>query len=73
MAVLPLGAGAIVLLPDRGKRKFHEHTGYRWLIVEGVCGWVGMEMIRSFIPAIGTWACVGYPLAHLPHFCSRCR
>ena len=37
-----------------GERKFHELTGYRWFILQGVIAWVGFEMIRSFIPFMGT-------------------
>ena len=62
MAAIPLFAAVIVFFVDRGKRKFHARTGFRWLVLEGVAGWVGLEMIRSFIPAIGTWLFVGYPL-----------
>ncbi|MBN2044929.1 MAG: apolipoprotein N-acyltransferase [Anaerolineales bacterium] len=66
MAALPLAAGAIVYLTDRGKRSFHQKTGFRWFVLEGVAGWVGLEMIRSLIPAIGTWLFVGYPLWRYP-------
>ena len=37
-------------------RRFHERTAYRWFLVEGITGWVGSEMIRSFIPPINTHA-----------------
>jgi apolipoprotein N-acyltransferase len=37
-----------------GERKFHELTGYRWFILQGIFAWVGFEMIRSFIPFMGT-------------------
>jgi len=62
MSLLPLVIGAIPLLMDRNKRAFHEHTGYRWFVLEGATGWVGLELIRSLIPAIGTWGFVGYGL-----------
>ena len=62
MAALPLLVGALVLAVDKNKRAFHEHTGYRWFVLEGVLGWVGLEMLRSFVPAFGTWVFVGYPL-----------
>jgi apolipoprotein N-acyltransferase len=66
MAAIPLLAGALAFLADKEKRAFHQHTAYRWFITEGVMGWVGLEMIRSFIPALGTWAFVGYPLWNQP-------
>jgi apolipoprotein N-acyltransferase len=66
MAAIPLLAGLLVFLVDKNKRAFHERTSYRWFVVEGVVGWVGLEMLRSFIPAIGTWLFVGYPLWNNP-------
>jgi apolipoprotein N-acyltransferase len=68
MAVLPLTVGALLLLLEKGKRLFHERTGYRWFILEGTIGWVGMEMLRSLVPAIGTWGFIGYPLWSFPWF-----
>lgn len=66
MVTLPLLVGALVLAVDKNKRAFHEHTGYRWFALEGVLGWVGLEMLRSFVPAFGTWVFVGYPLWSQP-------
>lgn len=64
--LIPLALGAIVYLVDKNKRAFHARTDYRWFVLEGVAGWVGLEMIRGLIPAIGTWAFVGYPLFSFP-------
>jgi len=36
----------------RSNRLFHEGTKYRYFVLEGVFGWVGFEMIRSFIPLV---------------------
>jgi len=66
MTAIPLMVGAISLVMDKNKRLFHERTAYRWFVMEGVLGWVGLEMIRSFIPALGTWFFVGYPLWNQP-------
>ena len=66
MVLLPLGVGALSLLLDRSKRAFHEATSFQWFVVEGAVGWVGLEMLRSLIPALGTWAFVGYPLWDRP-------
>ena len=62
ITLLPLTIATVILFTDKHKRAFHEGTGYRWFAVEGAVGWVGLEMIRSFIPAIGTWGFVGYTL-----------
>jgi apolipoprotein N-acyltransferase len=48
------------------ERGFHERTGYRWFVLQGAVGYVGVEMIRSFIPMLGTMAFVSYTLAGQP-------
>jgi apolipoprotein N-acyltransferase len=46
------------------ERRFMEITGYRWFILHGVFGWVGLEMIRAtFIPLVATNAFIGYTQA----------
>lgn len=62
MRTLPLWIGAFVFLMERRNRTLHERTAYRWFVLQGVTGWIGLEMIRNFIPNMGTWAFVGYPL-----------
>jgi len=62
MKFLPLAIAAIPLLADRPLRAFHERTAYRWFVLRGAAGWVGIELIRSFIPVMGTWGFVAYPL-----------
>lgn len=48
-------------------RKFHELTGYRYFILQGMINWVGFEMIRAtFIPLIATSAFIGYTQATQP-------
>lgn len=66
MAWLPLLIGVIVFFADRSSRAFHERTGYRWFILQGALSWVGIEMIRSFIPVMGTWAFVANTLYAQP-------
>ncbi|MBN1536460.1 MAG: hypothetical protein JW908_06995 [Anaerolineales bacterium] len=45
-------------------RWFHELTGYRWFILQGIVAWVGFEMIRAtFIPLVATSAFIGYTQA----------
>jgi len=46
------------------ERKFHEATKYRWFVLYGILGWVGVEMIRAtFIPLVATSAFIGYTQA----------
>jgi apolipoprotein N-acyltransferase len=55
--------GAFAYLTYR-ERAFIERTGYRWLVLQGVVGWVGFEMVRAtFIPVIATSAFIGYSQA----------
>jgi apolipoprotein N-acyltransferase len=62
MQGLPLIIALFSLLTQRSFRAFHEGTRYRWFVLHGIADWVGVEMIRGFIPFIGTWAFVGYTL-----------
>jgi len=62
MLALPLIGFLINLITQKGLRKFHEDTNYRWFILNGVTAWVGFEIIRTFIPGIATWGFVNYTL-----------
>ncbi|MFO7918217.1 MAG: nitrilase-related carbon-nitrogen hydrolase [Anaerolineae bacterium] len=62
MQGLPLFIALFSFVTQRGYRAFHERTRYRWFVLHGIADWVGVEMIRGFIPFIGTWAFVGYTL-----------
>jgi len=66
MKLLPVIFGLIVFLTDLGTRAFHDRTGYRWLVLSGTLGWVGVEMIRSLIPVIGTWGFIAYAYFRQP-------
>jgi apolipoprotein N-acyltransferase len=66
MKALPVLFGAIVFLTDLGTRAFHEGTAYRWFVLCGALGWVGVEMIRSLIPVIGTWGAIAYAYFRQP-------
>lgn len=46
----------IQLFTVPGIRRFHVRTRYRWFVLQGVLEWVGVEMIRSFIPPLNTHA-----------------
>ncbi|MFN4293788.1 MAG: nitrilase-related carbon-nitrogen hydrolase [Thermoflexales bacterium] len=63
---LPLLIAGISYLTDSGVRAFHERTGYRWFILQGALNWVGFEMIRGFIPIMGTWGFVANTLHGQP-------
>ena len=66
MAWLPLIIGVVVFFADRGTLAFHERTGYRWFVWHGALTWVRIEMIRGFIPIMGTWAFVANTLHGQP-------
>jgi len=66
MTWLPLLIAGISYLTDSGVRAFHERTGYRWFIPYGALNWVGFEMIRGFIPIMGTWGFVANTLYSQP-------
>lgn len=66
MAAIPFIVVLVTLVVDKNKRTFHERTTYRWFVLEGFLGWVGLEMIRSFVPVLSTWFFVGYPLWNQP-------
>jgi len=66
MTWLPLLIAGISYLADSGVRAFHERTSYRWFVAYGALNWVGFEMIRGFIPIMGTWAFVANTLYSQP-------
>ncbi len=63
---LPLIIAVITFFTDKGMRAFHERTGYRWFVPYGALNWVGFEMIRGFIPIMGTWGFVANTLHGQP-------
>lgn len=62
MRYLPVGAFALAFLMDRGLRSWHARSGYRWFVLQGAVGWVGIEMVRALIPNFGTWGFLAYTL-----------
>ena len=62
MLALPALGFLLDFVTKKNLRKFHENTGYRWFILNGVAGWVGFEILRTFIPGIATWGFVNYTL-----------
>jgi len=66
MKGLPLIFGVFIFVTDLGTRAFHERTGYRWFVLSGALGWVGVEMIRSLVPVLGTWGFIAYAYFKCP-------
>ncbi len=66
MQYLPLIVAGISLLVDNGSRRFHARTNSQWFVLQGVVAWVGIEMIRIFIPLAGTWGFIAYTLHSQP-------
>ncbi len=60
MTYLPIIVFVIALLTDRGARTFNERTRYRWFVPYGIANWVGIEMVRIFLPIAGTWGFIAY-------------
>lgn len=56
----------IQLVSVPGTRRFHERTVFRWFILQGVADWVGLEMVRSFIPLINTHAFIAQTMHTQP-------
>ena len=54
---------AILTFFTSGERKFHRQTNFRWFVLQGLAAWVGFEMIRYFIPFLGTMGFIANPLA----------
>jgi apolipoprotein N-acyltransferase len=62
MKALPLLVGVIVALASLGERARYARTGYRFWPLHGALAWVAIELVRSLIPALGTWGFLGYAL-----------
>jgi len=54
-------AGAVFLVA-RGDRARRARTGYARWPLRFALGWVALELLRSLIPALGTWGFVGYAM-----------
>jgi len=50
----------------KSNRLFHESTQYRYFVLEGIFGWVGFEMIRSFIPLVRMHGFIGHTVHTQP-------
>jgi len=63
---LPLFIGVVAALIGGRDRAFHERTAYRWFVPQGAAVWVGIEMVRGFVPVMGTWGFAAYALYEQP-------
>ena len=68
MRWLPLFIGIVAALIGSRDRAFHERTGYCWFVLQGAAVWVGIEMLRGFVPVMGTWGFAAYALYEQPWF-----
>ena len=68
MKSLPIIIAVIVFFTDRKKVKVHKNTDFKYFVLGGVFSWVGIEYIRMFIPAFGTWAFLAYAFYNQPWF-----
>lgn len=67
--VIQIVVGVIIIIQmftSPATRRFHQQTGYSWFVLEGVFSWVGIEMIRSFIPPINTHAFIAQTMYTQP-------
>ncbi len=66
MVYLAPAVALISFVADMTSRQFHERTHYRWFMLQGVTAWIGIEMIRLFLPIAGTWGFIAYTLHSQP-------
>ncbi len=62
MKALPLLVGGIVLLISRNGRARFTRSGYAHWPLQAGLAWVAFELLRSFVPALGTWGFIGYAM-----------
>ena len=66
MKALPALVAGVILLTARGGRADRDRRGYAFWPVAGATAWVASELLRMFIPALGTWGFLGYALYRQP-------
>lgn len=62
MKGLPFLVAGLVFLVSRNERPKRELAGYAAWPLAAAASWVATELLRSFVPALGTWGFVGYAL-----------
>jgi apolipoprotein N-acyltransferase len=66
MKALPALVAGVILLTTRGGRADRDRRGYAFWPMAGAAAWVAGELLRMFIPALGTWGFLGYALYRQP-------
>jgi apolipoprotein N-acyltransferase len=66
MPFLPIAIGIFAAATARGERAAQARQGYRWFVLQRSVQWVGLELIRSMIPLLGTWGFLAYSCYRLP-------
>jgi apolipoprotein N-acyltransferase len=62
MKALPFLVAGAVFVVTRGERARLTRSGYvRWPLQAALI-WVAIELLRSFVPALGTWGFLGYAM-----------
>jgi apolipoprotein N-acyltransferase len=56
------------MLASRGERARLERAGYARWPLEASLTWVVIELLRTFVPALGTWGFLGYAMYRQPWF-----
>ncbi|MBD3362250.1 hypothetical protein GF362_00845 [Candidatus Dojkabacteria bacterium] len=62
MIYLPIILVLVVFLTEKNNVEFHEKTDYKYFVVKESLAWTAVEMIRLFIPIMGSWAFIAYAL-----------
>jgi apolipoprotein N-acyltransferase len=68
MKALPLLVGVLVYVASRGERARQVRARYAMWPLWAALGWVALELVRLFIPALGTWGYIGYAMYRQPWF-----
>jgi apolipoprotein N-acyltransferase len=66
MHLLPAIVALIVLVAGRGARRREARLGYHLFVPRWTFGWVSGELLRSYVPVLGTWAFLAYALYDQP-------
>jgi apolipoprotein N-acyltransferase len=62
MKTLPPLVAVVVFVTSRGGRARRDRAGYGAWPLAAATTWVAVELVRTFVPALGTWGLIGYAL-----------
>lgn len=62
MKALPLIVAVVIFAASRGGRTGRDRLKYASWPLTAAATWVAWELVRMFVPALGTWGFVGYAL-----------